>query len=190
MNFPSKDTAEIAQAVVTSVALVVGGLWAFWRWSLSEYLRRKREIPSFEGVLSHSIAVLDDRRVVVSLNCRWKNVGVVPLPVNTQETRFSIYGIPDASPLGPIGPRMKNLTELHVRRPWEHWPGAVLEPGTNSDLQAHFLLEAGHTFVAMCRLEAKTPASAQKQVWVREVVFQSRSAPVPRGDASQETPPK
>jgi len=173
MELAPKDIAETVQAVVTTVALVVGGLWAFWRWSLSEYFRRKREIPSFEGLLTYSVAAIDDKRVVVSLNCRWKNVGVVPLAVNTQETRFAIYSIPDSCPVGAIGPRMQNLTEIHVRRPWEHWPSAVLEPGTNSDLQAHFLLEAGNILVAMCRLEANTPKGTMKQVWAREVVFQS-----------------
>src|SRR5882672_9660086 len=131
MDLPSKETAETIQALVTSVAVIIGGVWAFWRWSLSEYLRRKREIPSFEGQLSHAVAPVDERRVVLSLSCRWKNVGVVPLPVNTKETRFALYSIPEELPLGPVGPRMNNLTEVHIRRPWEHWPSAVLEPGTN-----------------------------------------------------------
>lgn len=116
MDLPSKDTAEAFQALVTSVAIVVGGAWAFWRWSLSEYLRRKREIPSFEGQLSHAVTELDTQRVVLSLSCRWKNVGVVPLPVNTKETRFALYAVPDPLPLGPLGPRLNNLTELYVRK--------------------------------------------------------------------------
>lgn len=145
--------------------------------SLSEYLRRKREIPSFEGQLSYTTLHHIDGLAVVSLSCRWKNVGVTPLQVNTNETRFALYSLPVGLQSGPIGPRMNNLKEVHVRKPWEHWPSAVLEPGTNSDLQAHFLVEAGQTYVAMCRLEAVTPAKKPKQIWTRELVVISAPQP-------------
>ncbi len=180
MEFPSKETAETIQALLTAAALLVGGGWAFWRWSVSESLRRRREIPSFEGQMSYSVLRRFDGRAIVSLNCRWKNMGVAPLPVNTKETRFALYSLPDELQPGPIGPRMNNLVEMHVRRPWEHWPAAVLEPGTNSELQAHFLVEADQVYVAMCRLEAVSHPKKLKQVWTRELVVKSSPVPATR----------
>src|SRR4029077_16187093 len=34
---------------LTSVAIVVGGGWAMWRFGHAEWLRRRAEIPSLEG---------------------------------------------------------------------------------------------------------------------------------------------
>jgi hypothetical protein len=176
MDALSKDGAAIIKDLATVAALVIGGAWAFWRWSLSEYIRRRSEMPSFEGEITAYTVKAQQGRVTLSVSCKWKSLGGLPLDVNTQETRFTVYRIPDDLPPGPIGPRLKNLPELYVRRPWEHWPAAVLEPGTNSQLQAHFLVEPEQTLVVACRLEALHLRRKQKQVWVRELVCHTSAA--------------
>ena len=170
-SLPSKDDAETFQHLVTAVGVILAGAWAFWRWSLSEFLRRRREIPSFDGEISAFSVPVGERRVLLSVSCKWRNVGAVALPVNTKATSFTLYTVPNETPLGPVGPRMGNLRELFVRYPWEHWPGAILEPGTSSDFQAQFLVEAGRPYVVSCRLEAVTKPRSLKQVWVRELVW-------------------
>ena len=177
MELPSKDTTEVVKNLITAGGIILGGIWAFWRWSLSEYIRRRRELPSFDGEMSARSANFKDGKEVLTVGCKWRNVGVVPLKVNTQATCFTLFDIPDGTQNGPIGPRLKNLRELFVRRPWEHWPGAILEPATNSELQAHFLVERGGTYVVSCRLEALTKPGALKQVWVREIVWKSAVDP-------------
>lgn len=173
-ELPSKDQAAAIQSLVTSVGIVVGGGWAFWRWSLSEFLRRRSEIPSFDGAISAESIAVNEKQEVITVVCKWRNAGLVPLSVNTSETRVTAYLIPEQTELGPIGPRLNNLKELYVRKPWEHWPTTILEPGTTSEIQVHFLVEARCPYVFSCRLEAVSkPRSTTKQVWVRELVWRS-----------------
>jgi hypothetical protein len=171
MDLPSKVTAETIQALVTSLGIVLTGAWAFWRWSLSEYLRQKREMPSFEGEMFARAVPHTEKQVVLTVSCKWRNMSAVPLNVNTQATKFTVFEVPNGTPLGPIGPRLGNLQERYVRKPWEHWPSAVLEPHTCSELQAHFLVEGNRPYVLACRLEADTKPNSSKQVWVRELVW-------------------
>jgi len=171
MDLPNKDTAGLIKDLATVAGIVIGGAWAFWRWSLSEYLRHRREIPAFEGELTARIVPEQAGRVVLTAVCKWKNVSAIPLRVNTKETRFTVFEIPPDTPLGPVGPRLNNLPPKFVRKPWELWPEAVLEPGTNSELQAHFVMEAGRMYIIACRLEAVQVSKKTKQVWTRELVW-------------------
>ena len=178
MELPSKDATETVKNVATAVALVVGGIWAFWKWSLSAYLRHRREMPSFEGEMT--ARVLSDaslskaNHAILTVTCKWKNVSAIPLNVNTKETRFTVFEIPPETPPGPVGPRLNNLKECFVRRPWEHWPSTILEPGTNSEVHAHFVVEEDKTYIIACRLEAVQAPKKQKQVWVRELVWSAK----------------
>lgn len=182
MDLPTKDTVETIQSITTSVGIVFAGAWAFWRWSLAEYLRRRREMPSFDGVMSASNIPTNDTRIVLSVSCVWRNVSSIPLDVNTQATQFRLFEVPHWMDTGPIAPRMENLELVFERSPWSHWPGAVLEPGTNSELQAHFLVEANKCFIIECRLEARTKSRKIKQVWVRELVWNTESPPMVIGE--------
>jgi hypothetical protein len=176
MNLPDKDTAGVLQDLATVAGIIIGGAWAFWRWSLSEYLRHRREMPAFEGELSARAVPEGQGRLVLTASCKWKNVSAIPLRVNTKETKFRVFEIPPGLPLGPIAPRLRHLDEKYVRAPWEHWDGAVLEPGTNSELQAHFLVDAGRTYVIACGLEAVQVSKDVKQVWTRELVWRGVGA--------------
>jgi hypothetical protein len=178
MELPSQATATIIKDLATALALVVGGLWAFWRWSLGEYLRKLREMPSFEGELSARVLSSDDGQVILTASCKWKNVGVIPLNVNTQETRFTVCEIPAGTALGPIGPRLGNLSVKFILKPWQHWSSAILEAGTNSELHAHFLVEPDRTYVIACRLEAIQRPKKDKQVWVRELIWSTKRVDV------------
>jgi hypothetical protein len=99
MELPSKDTAETIQSLVTSLGIFVAGVWAFWRWSLSEFLRRRGEIPSFDGTISAESVAVNEQQEVITVICHWRNVGTVPLDVNTKETRITAYLIPKQTPL-------------------------------------------------------------------------------------------
>ena len=173
MDLPNKDTAETIEHLATAIGILLGGLWAFWKWSLSEFLRRRRESPAFYGKISGSSIFIGNNREVLTVVCEWENTSVVSLTVNTKETRFMVYEIPDDTLPGPIGPRLSNWPEKFVRRPLEHWPSTYFEAGTKSDLRAHFLFEVGRHYVIACRLEALTKPGEDKMVWVREFVWQS-----------------
>jgi hypothetical protein len=171
MELPSKDTAETIQALTTAAGIILAGGWAFWRWSLSEYLRRRREIPSFEGEMFARAVPLTQGLVVLTVSCRWKNTSPVPLDVNTEMTGFTVYKVPETAALGAIGPRLGNVDALYTRHSWKHWPTTVLEPHTCSEIQAHFVVEDKSAYVLVCRLEAVTKEGESKRVWARELVW-------------------
>jgi hypothetical protein len=53
---------------LTSAAIIVGGIWAIWRFGHAEWLRRRAEILTLEGSSSTpEIIALDADRVAVSL---------------------------------------------------------------------------------------------------------------------------
>jgi hypothetical protein len=177
MDMPTTETASSIQALVTSAGIILGGLWAFWRWSLSEYLRHRREIPSFEGDMTAGSVCMENGCVLVSVSCKWKNMSAVPLSVNTARTRVTVFDVPDSTQPGAVSPRLNNVVERHVRCPWEHWSDVVLEPHTCSELQAHFLVEEVGTYLLACRLEAVSKKNNPVQVWVRELIWRpDRSA--------------
>ncbi|MFC5480247.1 hypothetical protein [Massilia suwonensis] len=171
MDFPSHGTAETIQALTTAAGIVLAGAWAFWRWSLSEYLRRRREIPSFEGEMFARAVPLAEGLVVLTVSCRWKNTSPVPLPVNTQTTGFTVFEVPATAAPGPIGPRLGNVVKRDERWSWAHWPTAVMEPHTCSELQAHFVVKDKLAYILVCRLEAATKPGEIKLVWARELVW-------------------
>jgi len=175
-GLPSKDTAETIQSLVTTLGIILAGAWAFWRWSLSEYFRHRHDIPSFDGLIRHSCTRNTDSTVVLSVTCVWRNVGNLSLNVDTNETCFRLYSVPKELELGPIAPRMGMLPKIQERQPWDHWPNAVLEPKTESEFQAHFIVPKNMTFIVECRLVAKTNDPNLKQVWVREHVLESKGA--------------
>lgn len=167
----STNTAEAIQAIVTSVGILFTGAWVFWKWSLSEFIRKRREIPSFDGDMHVKEYSSKTELKIISVSCVWRNVGSVPLAINSKTTRYRIFRIPETLGVGAFGPRMDNLEELHVRYPWEHWSDVILEPGTGSELQAHFLVEPHEPLLIECRLEG---LKKKGQVWVREIIFEPK----------------
>ncbi|GAA5217371.1 hypothetical protein ACFSJ3_18020 [Corallincola platygyrae] len=169
MEWPTLDQAKIIRELATAIGIVLGGAWAFWKWSLSEYFRHRHDMPSFDGEMSWSVAPYSKNQNILSVSCVWRNVGPIALPVNTQETRFTVYKLPETSENIAINTRHGNLVVYADNKPWQHWPEAVLEPATNSQLQSHFILEKGLSYIIVCRLEAVTKPGENKQVWTRDL---------------------
>jgi hypothetical protein len=77
---------------LTSVAIVVGGGWAMYRFGHTEWLRRRAEIPSLEGNSNTpEISGFGDDRVAVSLRWSWRNAGTRPLHIDDVRTFVEIY---------------------------------------------------------------------------------------------------
>lgn len=174
MDWLTPNEAKIIKELVTSFGILFGGGWAFWKWSLSEYFRHRHDIPSFDGEISCKVIPYSSNQNILSISCVWRNVGRIALLVNTRETRFTIYKLPHESSNCPVNIRHGLLEVYLENKPWEHWPEAILEPSTNSEIQSHFILESGITYVIVCRLVAVTKQNENKQIWVRELVWNDK----------------
>src|SRR5215208_8525386 len=80
-----KDTA-------TGIAVIVGGAWALWRFGYTDWLRRRAEISSLEGISnSPELCPLSEERVAVSLRWTWRNAGSRPVYVDDTNTIVEVY---------------------------------------------------------------------------------------------------
>ena len=174
MEWLTPNEAKVIKELVTAFGILFGGGWAFWKWSLSEYFRHRHDIPSFDGEISCKVAPYSANQNILSVSCIWRNVGPIALSVNTQETIFTVYKLPTDSLNGAVKTRYGSLDIYSDNKPWEHWPEAVLEPSTSSELQSHFILESGITYIIICRLVAVTRKLENRQVWVRETVWNEK----------------
>ena len=84
-----RGTAAKSPGILT----VVGGGWAFRTWSPSEYLRRRSELAPFDGQITAQSAEPQDGKDVLTVSCKGRNCGLVPLHVNTKATasRYSLF---------------------------------------------------------------------------------------------------
>lgn len=151
-------------------AIIVGGAWAGWRFSHSEWLRRRSEIPSLEGVSSSpECTSLADDLVAVSLRWTWRNAGSRPVFVNPDDTCVEIFQI-----LGIAGtfidPRQGHdvLVKEHLiasHRPLVGFGIYQLEPGTTSTILTVPVLPRGQVYVARHNLAADDKAHPSGHDW-------------------------
>ena len=164
---------------LTSVAIVVGGGWAVWRFGHTEWLRRRAEIPSLEGSTNApDICAFDDSRVAVSLRWSWRNAGTRPVYIDDQRTFVEIYRL--AGDIGSfVDPRQQlgMLAPLSAHHPLNGYGFYMLEPGTTSSMLTVPILPAGEAFIARHRLIASRkehPTGFQWQYsWERWQVFRT-----------------
>lgn len=150
--------AEQVKDWVTSIAIVFGGAWALWRFGHAEWLRRRSEIPSLEGVSNvPEIFNLAEDRMAVSLRWTWRNTGSRPVYIDDGGTVVEIYRL-----AGEIG------TFIDPRQQWEtlapflvgtHYPlqgfgWYRFEPNTTSSILTAIVLPVGEPFIARALLIA------------------------------------
>jgi hypothetical protein len=166
---------------LTSVAIVVGGGWAIWRFGHAEWLRRRAEIPSLEGNSgTPEIYGFGGDRVAVSLRWSWRNAGTRPVYIDDARSFVEIYRL--AGDIGNfVDPRQQKdeLTPLKVgvHHPLKGHGFYMLEPNTTSSLLAVSILPVGKAFIARHRLYAarkEHPTGHKWQYrWERWQVFRT-----------------
>jgi hypothetical protein len=72
-----------AREIITIIAIILGGCWAFWKWRFEENRRRVREISSLDGHLKVTATSLNEVNVLVTIEAIWRNPGVLPVSLNT-----------------------------------------------------------------------------------------------------------
>ncbi|HEX7678140.1 MAG TPA: hypothetical protein VF713_08460, partial [Thermoanaerobaculia bacterium] len=73
------QTAAMLRDCVTAAGIALGGLWALWRWTWGERLRRKREMAAPDGQLNVADVDMGVGRSAATLNALWRNRGALPI---------------------------------------------------------------------------------------------------------------
>ena len=85
---------ELLRDWLPSFAVVIGAGWILFNWIISEQRRKRREVPSLEGVLETSIIRLSKQSILLSVEAKWTNTGTFPLRIHTQESFVRIFKYP------------------------------------------------------------------------------------------------
>lgn len=132
--------SEIAENLATTVAIVAGGLWAYWKWGHSDWPGALRHRAALDGSIVAECTPLDSGLLVVTVKAHWNNRSAFPVAIDTHTSIVTAYelrptlsvgALPDARGLG------KQIGEARVSLANE----LELEPNTNSELRVHFVVE-------------------------------------------------
>ncbi len=166
---------------LTSLAILVGGVWAVWRFGHEEWLRNRAEIPTLEGNSSTpEICSFGADLVAVSLRWTWRNAGTRPVYVDSERSFVEIYHL--AGEGGKfVDPRQHKemFTPFKVgsHYPLKGYGFYMLEPTTSSSMLTVPILPVGEAFIARHRLYAsreKHPTGFDWQYsWERWQVFRT-----------------
>jgi hypothetical protein len=164
---------------LTSLAILVAGIWAIYRFWHSEWLRKRSEIPCLEGSsATPEILAISSDWSIASLRWTWRNAGCRPVYVDTERSRTDIYRLPP-DVHGVIDPRQQEdeLFEFLVasHQPLVGLAPYMFEPGTTSSLLTPVVLPSNQTYIARMELRAdrgKHPTGDDgNYVWERWQVF-------------------
>lgn len=174
--------SEIIENYTTAAAIILGGGWALWKWGFEEARRRRREIPSLDGKLSTVTTDLNEGKCLVTLEATWRNPGVLPVRLNTQQTCVNVYDLNNDVELGHLK-AIDDLVSIYSSCPLNDLEDYILEPSTNSTMQEHFIFDKAKVYLVRWELfqrpdEQSSPAFS----WVRDIVWQYS-----RGDITQAT---
>lgn len=175
MNWFSLDTSSVVSNYVSAVAIVIGGVWVIWKWGFSEWLRRRKEIPSVEGSLETEATPIAEEKIAVTLNARWINKSGLPVYIDHSLTRVDVYSVNTEICLGNLVPKHDLGDPIIRARPYEDMDGFILEPNTNNLLQTHYVLEPKKTYLFRWKLyRNKRRHGGKVFAWTKEQIFQYR----------------
>lgn len=92
--------SQIFLNYTTAIGLILGGLFAAWKWGVAEILRQRtehqREIdenPDLEGSIDASVAQTATGGYVLTIDSKWQNQGDRNIFLNTKETTLTLHPV-------------------------------------------------------------------------------------------------
>jgi hypothetical protein len=167
-NPPTLLWSEILKNCLTSIALVIGGLWALYRF---EYEARAHG-PSLDGDLEIESTSLNKTDapdlLVVSVKAKWVNRGKFALQLKPKKSGVHVFEVRGDKDI-PDG----NLDENKLKFLWNQpaFPECkeiVLEPKAKSIFRVHFILKKGPVYLFRWKLE-----NSPEECWDKEIVWNS-----------------
>jgi hypothetical protein len=176
------DWAAVENAVA-SIAIIVGGLWAGWKWGYGEALRKRREYPDLDGALTAASVPLPGGKAYLTLQAVWRNPGPGPTTVCPEYSFVEQYELGTDPSLGSFriaeypGATKTVTVPLHIRE-------YVMGPQTESVMTEHFVVVAGSVYafswhVCQGRMSRKDQSHSQ---CIREIIWSSPQSAATRAD--------
>jgi hypothetical protein len=154
-------TAEMDN-IVTSAALIIGGIWAGYRWGYTEWQRKRREQPDLDGTLTASSVPLPGGKAYLTLQAAWRNPGPLPIWMCPEHSFVEQYALPGDPPA--VGFRLEHVVLLgdplagslkldgcpgaaRISRIPLTWPKYKMGPNTVSNIIQPFVVTAGSVYV-------------------------------------------
>jgi hypothetical protein len=127
-----------------SIAVILGAGWLVFQWLFGEHLRRQKEMPALDGMMSAREISVDAARSLVCVEATWRNRSPLPIPINTNASRIDVFRITESLKDGAVPLTRDSLgTPCHQYDFLAHNPAYVLEPNTESRIAAYFILPRG-----------------------------------------------
>ena len=169
------ELSTLIRNYTLSLSAVFMGGWAFWKWGFSEWLRHRQEGPAVDGVVTTTKTPLinNDSQVLATIEATWRNKGVYPVYIDTEQTRLDVFEITSEYPEGPIYTN-KDLGDPAYRMyPYKDMKGFILEPNTESILQHHFILSVDKIYLLRWKLyRNQAHHKGGRYAWTKELPFQ------------------
>ena len=164
--------SEVIENYATAAAIIFGAGWALWKWGFEEARRRSREIPSLDGKLSAVTRDLNETKALVTLDAAWRNPGVLPVKLNTTQTCVNVYELDKNVELGHL--RANDILEpIYDSCPLSDYEEYILEPGTDSTLQEHFIFDKAKVYLIRWEIyQSVANPSSPAYSWLRDLVWQ------------------
>lgn len=162
----------IIKDLVTTLGILIAGLWAIWKWGFEQKIKENREMPVLDGQLSVSALSLNDDQIIVTLNLQCKNSGLIPIQIETVLTKICIYKLNTHMMIGRFSPESFKLTPVITVYPHEDRANIIFEPYAEGVLQEHFIIDRqGVYFICWELYRKRFKKSKVYRGWHREVIF-------------------
>ncbi len=167
------DLSIVVRNYVIAAGIGLGGLWAFWKWSFSEWLRQRKNMPAVDGDLSADSVALNDEKIVLSLSALWRNRGDHPVYIDHEATRIDVYKIDEDIGEGAFEPKTSLGEPIFQSRPHHDFEAFVLEPRTESLLKTHYILLTGEVYLFRWKLYRNRKHGDVLYAWTKELVHKA-----------------
>jgi hypothetical protein len=123
----ARDWADLALKIISSVAIVVGGWWAYYQFRVTDSTASNIQI----GLATEIVKYSEDYRLLV-IHVKPKNIGKVPVSPGKGGLIVSVRPLPTTLKAGAVD--LEKPPELHNANLITRFPdGYELEPGVEYD---------------------------------------------------------
>jgi hypothetical protein len=178
------------EGAVTATAVVVGGLWAGWKWGYGERLRKRQELPDLDGSITATAITLPGGQAYLTLQSVWRNPGPGPIRVCPDHSCVEQYELGINPPLGSFRIADQPGSAKKVATvPWRY-RAYIMGPQTESVVSEHFVVSAGQVYAFTWEIcLRRVPSGNRHPRCVRELIWGSAPSrparPAPKRPAFQ-----
>jgi len=171
------------QSIVTGLAIIFGGLWAWYKWGFQEWLRAKREIPALDGSLSFTSQSLSESKCILCLEMIWRNVGVDPISLDVARTKVTVQKLPPTlQGNGVVRSKSDQMESVSATNPHDNLSKCVLEPKTESVMHENVIVESHSVFFVQWFIKQENTPKHNAGEWSRELIVSSVIKPTKNGE--------